>query len=123
MYPGGHGRRRSSADGKYIGAVLATEGDRRVGIVTERHCARNVFLKGRRSPTTAVGDVMERKVIYVEPQQTAEACVALDRKEIRHLPVLRDGRVVGIVSNGDLLKSVIADREFNIEQPVLYQRG
>lgn len=109
---------------KNVGAVLVVEGERLVGIFTERHYARNIFLKGRRSPTTLIGEVMEKKVIYVEPHQTAEACMALmTEKKIRHLPVLRDGRLVGIISIGDLLKSVIADEQFNIEQMVLYIRG
>ncbi|MHB1104101.1 MAG: CBS domain-containing protein [Devosia sp.] len=109
---------------KNVGAVLVVEGDRLVGIFTERHYARNIFLKGRRSPTTLIGEVMEKNVIYVEPHQTAEACMALmTNKKIRHLPVLRDGRLVGIISIGDLLKSVIADGQFNIEQMVLYIRG
>lgn len=107
-----------------IGAVLVMEGDRLVGIFTERHYARNVFLKGRTSPSTLVREVMQKNVIYVEPDQTAEACMALmAHKRIRHLPVLDDGRLVGIISISDLMKTVIADREFNIEQLVLYIRG
>jgi len=108
---------------KNVGAVLVMDGDRLVGIFTERHYARNVFLKGRTSPTTSVREVMQQDVIYVEPQQTAEACMALmTEKKIRHLPVLHDGRLVGIISIGDLLKSVIAEEQFNVEQLVLYIR-
>jgi CBS domain-containing protein len=106
---------------KDIGAVLVTESDHLVGIFTERHYARKVFLKGRTSPTTLVREVMVKDVIYVEPDQTVEACMALmAAKRIRHLPVLSDGNLVGIISIGDLMKSALADREFNIEQLVLY---
>lgn len=109
---------------KDIGAVLVTEDDRVVGIFTERHYARKVFLKGRTSPTTLVREVMVRDVIYVEPEQTVEACMALmAAKRIRHLPVLSSGKLVGIISIGDLMKSALADREFNIEQLVLYVGG
>jgi CBS domain-containing protein len=109
---------------KEIGAVLVTEHDRPVGIFSERHYAREVFLKGRASPTTPLREVMEKKLIFVEPHQTAEACMALmTEKRIRHLPVLQKGKLLGIISMGDLLKSIIADREFNIEQLVLYMQG
>ncbi len=98
--------------------------DNLVGIFTERHYARKVFLKGRSSPKTLVREVMERDVIYVEPGQSAEACMALmTEKRIRHLPVLRDGRLVGVISIGDLMKSIIADRELNIDQLVRYVQG
>ncbi|MCX2721045.1 CBS domain-containing protein [Roseibium salinum] len=109
---------------KEIGAVLVMENQRPVGIFSERHYARDVFLKGRTSPTTPLRDVMERNLIYVAPDQTAEACMALmTDKQIRHLPVLQKGRLLGIISMGDLLKSIIADREFNIEQLVHYMQG
>ncbi len=109
---------------KNVGSVLVKEGDRLVGIFTERLYARRVFLEGRTSPTTLVRDVMRKDVIYVEPGQTAEACMALmTDKKIRHLPVLRDESLVGIISIGDLMRSAIADREFDIEQLVRYVGG
>jgi CBS domain-containing protein len=102
---------------KDIGAVLVKDDDRLVGIFTERHYARKVFLKGKSSPKTRVREVMETRCICVGCEQTAEACMALmTEKRIRHLPVLRDERLVGVISIGDLLKSIIADREFTIEQ-------
>jgi len=102
---------------KDIGAVLVKDDDKLVGIFTERHYARKVFLTGKSSPKTLVREVMETRVVCVEPEQTAEACMALmTEKRIRHLPVLRDERLVGVISIGDLLKSIIADREFTIEQ-------
>ena len=111
-------------ENKNVGAVLVTERDHLVGIFTERHYARKVFLRGRSSPKTLVREVMERDVLYVEPGQTAEACMALmTEKRIRHLPVLHDGHLVGIVSIGDLMKSIIADREFSIDQLVRYVRS
>lgn len=85
---------------------------------------RKVFLKGKTSPKTRIREVMEPDVVYVEPAQSVEACMALmTEKRIRHLPVLRDGRLLGIISIGDLMKSIIADREFNIDQLVRYVRG
>lgn len=104
-----------------IGAVLVTEGDRLVGIFTERHYARDVFLKGRASPDTRVGEVMEREVITVSPDETVDRCMALmTEHRIRHLPVMAGGRLVGLISIGDLMKRIIEDREFDIGQLVEY---
>lgn len=109
---------------KNVGAVLVKDDDRLVGIFTERQYARKVFLKGRSSPNTLVGEVMERKAICVGLEQTAEACMALmTEKRIRHLPVLEGEQLVGIISIGDLVKSIIADREFTIEQLEHFIRG
>jgi CBS domain-containing protein len=109
---------------KNVGAVLVKADDDLVGIFTERHYARKVFLKGRASPTTLVRDVMMTEIVYVEPGEGAEVCMAImTEKRIRHLPVLRDGRLVGIISIGDLMKSIIADREFSIDQLVHYVRS
>ncbi len=111
-------------ENKDVGALLVKDDDRLVGIFTERHYARKIFLKGRSSPKTLIREVMETEVVYVEPGQTAEACMALmTEKRIRHLPVLDDGRLVGIISIGDLMKSIIADREFSIDQLVRYVRS
>jgi len=111
-------------ESKDVGALLVKDDDNLVGIFTERHYARKVFLKGRSSPKTLIREVMEIDVIYVEPGQTAESCMALmTEKRIRHLPVLRDGRLVGMISIGDLMKSIIADREFSIDQLVRYVRS
>jgi CBS domain-containing protein len=95
-----------------------------VGIFTERHYAREVFLKGRHSPTTAIREIMSSQIICVSPEQTIEACMAvMTDKRIRHLPVLDQGNLVGIVSIGDLVKSRLADQEFTIEQLVHYIHG
>jgi CBS domain-containing protein len=107
-----------------VGSVLVKEGDRLVGIFTERHYARNVFLKGRASPKTPVREVMKSKVICVAPEQTVEACMALmTEKRFRHLPVLRDEQLVGVISIGDLVKSIISEQQFTIEQMEHYIHG
>jgi len=111
-------------ENKNVGAVVVKDGDRLVGIFTERQYAREVFLKGRSSPKTLVREVMETDVICVGPEQNAEACIALmSEKRIRHLPVIRDEHLVGMISIGDLVKSIIADREFTIEQLEHFIRG
>lgn len=108
-------------ESRNVGAVLVKDDDRLVGIFTERQYAREVFLKGKSSPKTLIREVMETNVIYVEPEHAVDACMALmTEKRIRHLPVLRDDRLVGIISIGDLTKSIIADREFNIDQLLRY---
>ncbi len=100
------------------------DGSRIVGIVTERHCARNVCLKGRASPQTLVDDIMERNVVCVGQDHSIEECMALmTTKRLRHLPVTENGALLGIVSIGDLVKSIISDREFVIEQLEHYISG
>ena len=100
-----------------VGCVLVKEGDKLVGIFTERHYARNVFLKGRASPKTPIREVMKSKVICVAPEQTVEACMALmTENRFRHLPVLRDEQLVGVISIGDIVKNIISDQQFTIEQ-------
>jgi CBS domain-containing protein len=109
---------------KNVGSLVVLEGDRLVGIITERHYARSVFLKGRSSPQTRVADIMERKVVCVHPSQSVEECMALmNAKRVRHLPVIDDGTLSGIVSIGDLVKSIISDREFVIDQLEHYIHG
>jgi CBS domain-containing protein len=107
-----------------IGSLVVMEGDKLVGIITERHYARNIVLKGKTSPTTPVRDIMERRVICARPEFTVEQCMALmSEKRIRHLPVLEDKKVIGIVSIGDLVKSIIGDQKFMIEQLEHYIHG
>jgi len=107
-----------------IGSLLVVDGDALVGIITERHYARDVMLKGRTSPQTLVRDIMEMQVPCVEPNQTTEACLALMTQErVRHLPVTDGGRVVGIVSIGDLVKSIIDDQHHTIDQLETYIHG
>ena len=102
---------------KDIGSLVVMDGEKLIGIITERHYSRNVVLKGKSSPTTLVRDIMERNVIHVRPEQSVELCMALmTDKRVRHLPVLEGTKVIGIVSIGDLLKFVISKQEFVIEQ-------
>lgn len=107
-----------------VGSVLVMEDGNLSGIFTERHYARNVFLKGRRSPSTLVRDVMRTDFPSVRPEQTVEDSLAImGTSQVRHLPVLADRRVVGVISIGDILTSIIAANEFDIDQMVRYVRG
>jgi CBS domain-containing protein len=100
-----------------VGSLVVLDGTKLIGIITERHYARSVVLKGKASPTTPVRDIMDRHVTYVRPEQTVEQCMALmSDKRVRHLPVLEEKKVVGILSIGDLVKSIIGDQKFIIEQ-------
>ncbi len=102
---------------KDIGALIVIEDDRPVGIFTERDYARNVYLKGRSSLETAVRDIMVAPVICATLDQTIEECMAvMTARHFRHLPVVDGDELVGMVSIGDLVKSVIADQQFTIEQ-------
>jgi len=100
-----------------IGSLVVLEGGKLVGVITERHYAREIVLKGRTSPGTLVRDIISTKVIYARPDQSVEECLAvMTARAVRHLPVLEGGRLVGIVSIGDMVKSVIDDQKFMIEQ-------
>ena len=106
---------------KDIGALIVIKDDKPVGIFTERDYARNVYLKGKSSLDTAVRDVMVAPVIYVKPDQTVDECMALmTAKRFRHLPIMDGDELVGMVSIGDLVKSVIAEQQFTIEQMEQY---
>jgi CBS domain-containing protein len=109
---------------KDIGALIVIKDDKLVGIFTERDYARNVYLKGKSSPETPVRDVMAAPVICVGPDQSVNECMALmTEKRIRHLPVMDGDELVGMVSIGDLVKSVIAEQQFTIEQLEHYIHG
>jgi CBS domain-containing protein len=104
-----------------IGAIMVLEDGRPVGIVTERLYAREIVLKGRASPSTLVRDVMETNIIYAKPDQSVEECMAvMTIKRIRHLPVIDNENLVGMISIGDLVKSIIDHHEFTIEQLIHY---
>jgi CBS domain-containing protein len=100
-----------------IGSLLVMDGDKLVGVLSERDYARNVILKGKSSPATPVREIMEKRVVCVQPEQTVEECMALmTDKRVRHLPVYEGQKVIGVVSIGDLVKSIISDQKFIIEQ-------
>jgi CBS domain-containing protein len=109
---------------KNVGALLVLEGDELAGVISERDYARKVVLKGRSSVDTPVRDIMTAGVISVHPDQTVEECMALmTDKHIRHLPVVADGQLTGIVSIGDVVKSIITEQGFMIEQLTSYISG
>ena len=107
-----------------IGSLVVMDGEKIIGIITERHYARNVFLKGKTSPNTLVKDIMSTRVICAWPEQSVEECMAvMTDKSVRHLPVLENKSLVGLVSIGDLVKSIIGDQKFIIEQLERYIGG
>ena len=109
---------------KEVGALMVMDGARPVGIITERDYARKVFLLGRASPTTLVKEIMSSQVVYTHLDQPIEECMALmTEKRTRHLPVIEDGKLVGLISIGDIVKSIISDQRFIIEQLVRYISG
>jgi CBS domain-containing protein len=109
---------------KGIGALVVKEGDAIVGMVTERDYARKVILMGRNSDQTAVRDIMSPTVLYVRPHQSNEDCMALMAgNRVRHLPVMDESRIVGLISMGDLVKDIISDQQFTIEQLEHYISG
>ncbi|HET7402717.1 MAG TPA: CBS domain-containing protein, partial [Usitatibacter sp.] len=100
-----------------IGAAVVMNGDRLVGIFSERDYTRKVILKGRSSDSTRVEEIMTPNVITVTPRTKTRDCMAImTEKTIRHLPVVDDGRVVGMVSIRDIVGDIIADQDFTIEQ-------
>ncbi|WP_404302643.1 CBS domain-containing protein [Alicycliphilus denitrificans] len=109
---------------KRIGALLVMEGEQIAGIFTERDYARKVVLLGRASIDTPVREVMTRAVRFVHPTHSAEQCMALmTENRLRHLPVVDKERVVGLLSIGDLVKSVISEQKFIITEMERYITG
>lgn len=106
---------------KEIGAVLVMDGGNLIGILSERDYARKVALEGRSSKDLAVTEIMSPKVIYVKPDMSTDECMALMiGKRVRHLPVMVDDKLLGIISIGDVVKAVIDDKDFVIDQLVHY---
>jgi len=109
---------------KGIGALLVTEGSDVVGIITERDYARKVVLLERSSQATPVSDIMTSAVMFVHPSQTNADCMALmTDKRLRHLPVMENGKLLGLISIGDLVKDVISEQKTIINQLEQYIRG
>jgi len=109
---------------KNVGAVLVTENDKLVGIISERDYTRKVILKGKASKTTTVMEVLSSHVIHVSPSQTVEECMRLmTDHHIRHLPVLDGEKIVGIVSIGDLVNWIISAQHTTISQLRTYITG
>lgn len=109
---------------KGIGALVVLDRERLAGVLSERDYARKVILHGRSSQTTQVREIMTEKVITVRSEQTVDDCMALmTAKRIRHLPVVDAGKLAGVLSIGDLVKELIADREETIKQLESYIRS
>ena len=109
---------------KDVGSLAVMECEKLIGIITERHYARNVILKGKTSPSTPVRDIMERHVVVAQSGQSVDECMAVMTEErVRHLPVFVGKKLIGIVSIGDLVKSIIGDQKFVIVQLEQYIHG
>jgi CBS domain-containing protein len=109
---------------KNVGALLVTKDNALVGIFSERDYARKVALKGSTSHTAAVKEIMTSNVISVRPDQSIDDCMEImTSKHIRHLPVLEDNKLIGMVSIGDVVKAMVSEREHTIEQLKNYITG
>ncbi len=109
---------------KEVGALVVMQGEQIVGLISERDYARKIILHGRSSPTTLVREIMTSPVVYIHLDQPIEECMSLmTEKRTRHLPVMENGKLVGLISIGDIVKSIIADQQFIIEQLVRYVSG
>ena len=108
----------------YIGALLVMRGDELVGIVSERDYARKIILQNRASAETPVRDIMSSPVVTVRPSDTTDTCMRIcTERRVRHLPVVEGGKVVGVLSIGDLVKAVISEQSQEIEHLQRYIAG
>jgi len=107
-----------------VGSLLVMDGSVLQGIVTERDYARKVIVKGRSSETTEVREIMSTDIVTATTQQTVNECMTLmTERRIRHLPVVMDGKVIGLISIGDLVQAIISDQQEEIEQLGQYISG
>jgi len=109
---------------KNIGALVVVESDKILGIFSERDYARKVILKGKSSKETAVRELMSEKVFSIGLSQTIEVCMAImSEKQVRYLPVLENDRLAGLISIGDVVKTIISEQKITIEQLEKYISG
>ena len=109
---------------KEIGALMVMTESKVVGVISERDYARKVILKGRSSRETKISEIMTTRVVYTGPDKSIEECMALmTDKRIRHLPIMENEQLLGVVSIGDLVKTIIAEQQFLIEQLEHYIAG
>lgn len=109
---------------KTIGALTVVEDSKLVGMISETDYTRNVILKGRTYHSTPVKEIMTTRVLYVQPEQNIEDCMILmTEKRTRHLPVLDKGKLIGLISIGDVVKAIIDEQRFAIEQREHYITG
>ena len=109
---------------KDVGALPVVQNGKLVGIFSERDYARKVILKGKASKDTTVSELMTQTVFYVSPENTLDECMALmTSKQIRHLPVLDHDRLTGVITLGDVVKRIISEQEFTIQELEKYVKG
>lgn len=109
---------------KGVGALIVMDGQKLVGVISERDYARKIILEGRSSENTKISEIMSAEVITVGPDSRIEECMAMmTERRIRHLPVLDGDELLGVISLGDLVKYIIAEQQFVIEQMERYIAG
>ena len=109
---------------KNLGGLVVVENDKLIGVFTERDYARKVILKGRSSRETRVSDIMTNRPIYVSPDNTIEDCMQLmNNKHIRHLPVMENNKLIGVISISDIIRHIISEKDFIIENLEQYITG
>lgn len=109
---------------KNVGALVVRDKEKVAGIISERDYARKIILHGKSSKEALVQDIMSSTVVFVRPEQSVEECMVLmSDKRIRHLPVLENERLIGVISIGDVVKAIIAQHKYHIEQLENYIKG
>ena len=109
---------------KNIGVLLVMEGQRVVGIFSERDYARKVILKGKSSAEMKVGEIMSKNVLYASPGDSVEKCMAIiTENKIRHLPIMQDGKLLGMITSGDIINHIISRQKFEIQELKKYITG